>query len=212
MLLCLCSPPAGLFSCGHTVQPPLFIYSMLLYLLGCFQETPLRTVFLPRPDPGEEEVRAARLEHSIRVQRDRPPDLSAAATHVPGTVPGRFLSFQGLLYFLVVSGTVKCFPSLGILKMMWRIAVTVVYVVYVAYMNHVTCRFTTIMCMDSTSKPILEVASSSLKHLLSSSVFKNPLDIFPQTDSASPLHHSQLLCFSWTSEEEFFEQGDIFIW
>lgn len=59
---------------------------------GWVQEAPVRPVFLPRPDTGEEEVWTARVEHSIRVQRNWPSDLCAAAAHVPGTVPGRQFS------------------------------------------------------------------------------------------------------------------------
>lgn len=59
-----------------------------MFVPGCVQEAAVRFVFLPRPDAGEEEVRPVRLEHPVRVQRDGPAHLRAAAEHVPGAVPG----------------------------------------------------------------------------------------------------------------------------
>lgn len=99
-LLCVCYHPycafqSVCFSCAH-----LIIYQrarlpfMLIHLPGSVQEATIWPVFLPRPDPREEEVWTYRLEHSLRVQWDRPPDLCKAATHVPWTIPGSwFLSF-----------------------------------------------------------------------------------------------------------------------
>lgn len=91
---------------------------MLIHLSGCVQETTIRPVFLPRPDPGEEEVWTFRLEHSVWVQWDRPQDLCTAATHVPGAVPGCYFShFFSLLFFsvtelkLAIRNTIRCLPS-----------------------------------------------------------------------------------------------------
>lgn len=93
-LLCVCYHPycvfqSVCFSCVH-----LIIYQrsrlpfMLIHLPGSVQEATIWLVFLPRPDPREEKVWTYRLEHSLRVQWDRPPDLCKAATHVPWTIPG----------------------------------------------------------------------------------------------------------------------------
>lgn len=73
-LLCVCYHPycafqSVCFSCAH-----LIIYQrarlpfMLIHLPGSVQEATIWPVFLPRPDPREEEVWTYRLEHSLRVQ------------------------------------------------------------------------------------------------------------------------------------------------
>lgn len=54
--------------------------------VGGVQEAAVRAVLLPRGDPGAAAVRPARLEHPLRVQRDRPQDQRHAALHVPQRV------------------------------------------------------------------------------------------------------------------------------
>ncbi len=46
-------------------------------------------MLLPCLDPGEEKIWSSRLEHPLWVQRDRPADLSSAATNVLGPVWGK---------------------------------------------------------------------------------------------------------------------------
>lgn len=55
---------------------------------GDVQEAAVRAVLLPRGGAGAAPVRAARLEHPLRVQRDRPAHQRHAALHVPQRVRG----------------------------------------------------------------------------------------------------------------------------
>lgn len=97
----------GVFALAFKIlsKPPVIylrqcIPSVLILLPGCVQEMTVWPVFLPRPCPGEEKVWTTELEHSTWVQWDRCPDLSTAAAHVPGTVPGSFFGKKKFAYTL----------------------------------------------------------------------------------------------------------------
>ena len=51
-------------------------------VVGSLQEAAVRAVLLPRRHPGAPHLRADRLEHPVRVQRDRSTHLRPTAPHV----------------------------------------------------------------------------------------------------------------------------------
>jgi len=57
--------------------------NVLLECAASVEEDAVWTVFLPRVDPRKTQVRSSWLEHSVRIQRDRPENFRATAGNVP---------------------------------------------------------------------------------------------------------------------------------
>ena len=73
----------GSLPASFPVQILLVFVSVILCVTASMEADAVWTLFLPRAGPGETQVRPARVEHFLRVQRDRSQHLRAAAGHVP---------------------------------------------------------------------------------------------------------------------------------